>query len=89
MIGGGGESIESNPEPKPNVKAASTLLSSPSSTCCSNGPDDFSRPFSPYPITSIHSTPPEHALSDDVDVDDDDDDDADIRALVIRDVKRL
>ena len=89
-ISGGGESIESNPVPKPNVKATLTLLSSPFSMCCSNGPDGFSRPFPPYHITSIHSTSPEHALSEDIDVNGvDDDNDADIRALVIRDVKQL
>ena len=56
------------------------------------GADDFSHPLPPYPITSVHSTPPEHTTSDDVDVDVDDvdgDDDADIRSSVIRDVKRL
>ena len=82
---GGGESIESDTEPKPDAKA--TLSSSPPlSACCLEGPDDFSRPFPPYPVTSVHSTSPEHAPSDDVDVEDND---ADIRALVIWDVKRL
>ena len=91
-IGGGGENIESDPKPKPDTKAMSLLLSSPFSACFSEGPDDFSRPFHLYPLTSVHYTPPEYAPSDDVDdvdVDDNDDDDADIRASVIRDVKRL
>ena len=96
-IGGGGESIESDPdpepEPEPDAEATSPSSSSPFSACCSEGPDDFSRPFPPYPVTSVHSTSPEHAPSNDVDVDDfdddDDDNDADIRASVIRDVKRL
>ena len=89
-IGGGGESIESDPVPKPNVKATSTLSSSPFSMCCSNGPGGFSRPFPLYHVRSIHSTSPEHALSNDVDVNDvDDNDNADIRTLVIRDVKCL
>ena len=89
-IGGGGDSIESDPEPEPDAEATSS--SSPFSACCSEGLDDFSRPFPPYPVTSVHSTSPEHAPSEDVDiddVDDDDDDDADIRASVIRDAKRL
>ena len=95
-IGGGGESIESDPdpEPEPDAEATSSSSSSPFSACCLEEPDDFSRPFPPYPVTSVHSTSPEHAPSNDVDVDDFDDDDdddngADIRASVIRDVKRL
>ena len=90
MIGGGGESIESDPEPEPNAETTSSLFLSPFSVCCSEGPDGFLLPFHPYPVTSVHSTSPEHAPSDDVDVDDVyNDDDADIRELVIRDVKRL
>ena len=88
-ISGGGESIESDPEPKTDAEATS-FSSSPFSACCLEGIDDFSRPFPQYTVTSVHSTPPEHATSDDVDIDDvDDDDDADIRLSVIRDVKRL
>ena len=85
-IGGGGESIKSDPdpEPEPDAEATSSSSSSPFSAWCL---DDFSRPFLPYPVTSVHSTFLEHAPSDDVDVYDDDD--ADIRPSVIRDVKRL
>ena len=87
-IGGGGESIESDPDPEPEPDAeATSSSSSPFSACCLEEPDDFSRPFPPYPVTSVHSTSLEHAPSDDVDVYDDDD--ADIRPSVIRDVKRL
>ena len=48
-------------------------------------------PLPPYPITYVYSKYPEHASSNGIDVDDvdDDNDKADIRALVIQDVKRL
>ena len=61
-----------------------SFSSSPFSVCCLEGPDDFSRPFPPYPVMSIHYTSPEHATSNgfDIDnVDDNDNDDADIRTL--------
>ena len=86
MIGGGGESIKSDPKPD----AEGTSLSSPLSVCCSEGLEYFLSPFPPCPITFVHYTPPEHAPYNNVDVDDiDDNNNADIRASVIQDVKRL
>ena len=87
----GGENIKSDTKPEPKAKVMSSS-SSPFSVCCLEGPDDFSSPFPPYPVASVHSTSPEYALSENVDMDDIDNDgydDVGIRASVIRDVKRL
>ena len=86
----GGENAKSDPNPEPNGEA--TLLSlSPLYVFYLEGPDDFSFPFPPYPITYVQYKYPEHAPSNGIDVDDvdDDNDKADIRALLIRDVERL
>ena len=88
-IGGGGESIKYDPEPDAKAKPLSLL--SPFSAYCLEGPDYFSRPFPQHHVTSVHSTSPEHELSNDINVDDvyGDDNDVDIRASIIWDVKRL
>ena len=87
----GGENAESDPDPEPDAEATFLSSLSPFSTSYLEGPDDLSFPFPPYPITYIHSKYPVHAPSDDIDVNDVDGNDknADIRSLVIWDMKYL